>query len=149
MAKKRLYLANQYGFSETGRLFLDKIILPPLEREYKVYEPFRDGGIIRDLKSFDEATKKNSYHLKNADILAAILDGSHAVDDGTASEIAEYAKLRKKGRIVALRTDIRRFDTLCSVNPQIDYYIDKKGKFFTSIDSWFQELEIKDWQIKK
>jgi nucleoside 2-deoxyribosyltransferase len=162
MAREVLYLANQFGFSETGRLLLDKIIIPPLESKYKVLEPFRECARFypAEAKSTDSYKKKiellkefnykagnyNNHLMRQSDKMAPILDGGHSVDDGIGSEIGLFYSL-KKGPIIALRTDFRMNENIaCIVNLQVERYIyDSGGKILTSLDEWFNELGIKRW----
>ncbi|MEM2956444.1 MAG: nucleoside 2-deoxyribosyltransferase [Candidatus Pacearchaeota archaeon] len=142
MAKNLLYLANQLGFSETGRMLL-KMIIPEIEKYFIVKEPFRDSGIIKKVTSKDAAKAiilSNRKLMSKAKIMAPILDGSHAVDDGIAGEIAEFS-LKKLGPIIALRTDLRQHDSNFAINPQIEGYIkDSGGKICFSLAEWFSEL---------
>jgi nucleoside 2-deoxyribosyltransferase len=130
--KKSIYLANQFGFSETGRILLKQII-PRLEQYFMVLEPFKDAGTIRKITSHDAAHAiiiSNRMLMSRSDIMAPILDGSHAIDDGIASEIAEFAS-KRLGPIIALRTDLRHHDSKFQINPQIHGYIKE----------WYSELE--------
>lgn len=163
MAREALYLANQFGFSETGRLLLDKIIIPPLESKYKVLEPFLEGAKFypkSGINSTDSYKKKvellkefnytlgnyNNHLMRQSDKMTPILDGGHSVDDGIGSEIGFFYSL-KKGPIIALRTDFRMNENIaCIVNLQVERYIyDSGGKILTSMDEWFNELGIKRW----
>jgi len=164
MAKEVLYLANQFGFSETGRILLDKIIIPPLESKYKVLEPFREGARFYPksaINSTDSYKKKfellkdfnyklsnyNNHLMRQSNKMTPILDGGHSVDDGIGSEIGLFYSLRK-GPIIALRTDLRMNENIaCIVNLQIERYIyDSGGKIFTSLDEWYAGLGIERWR---
>ena len=143
MAKKTIYLANQLGFSETGKIALRQII-PKLEKYFNILEPFKDAGTIKKITSLDAAKSIilfNRRLMSKSKIMAPILDGSHAIDDGIAGEIAEYA-LRRLGPIIALRTDLRQHDSNFSINPQIEGYIkDSGGKICRTLSEWYFELE--------
>jgi nucleoside 2-deoxyribosyltransferase len=143
MEKKSIYLANQLGFSETGRILLSKHIIPELDKYFTVLEPFRDAGTIRKVTSHDAAHAiiiSNRMVMSRSHIMAPILDGSHAIDDGIASEIAEFA-IKRLGPIIALRTDLRHHDSKFQINPQIHGYIKESGgKLCTSLIEWYSEL---------
>jgi len=143
MTKKSIYLANQLGFSETGRILLKQII-PHLEEYFVVIEPFRAAGTIKKVTSQDLAKSiilSNRRMMSKASLMAPILDGSHVVDDGIAGEIAEFA-LKRVGPVIALRTDLRQHDSNFSINPQIEGYIkDSGGKICKSLAEWYSELE--------
>jgi nucleoside 2-deoxyribosyltransferase len=140
---KSLYLANQLGFSETGKIILSKHIIPELEKYFTVLEPFRDSGTIKKMTSQDAAKAiilLNRKLMSKSKVMAPILDGSHATDDGIASEIAEYA-LKRIGPIIALRTDLRQHDSNFAVNPQLSGYIrESGGKLCASLAEWYSEL---------
>lgn len=80
--------------------------------------------------------------MEKSKLMAAILDGSHAVDDGTAGEIGRYCA-KKYGPIIALRTDLRLGENIGSpVNLQIiSDVLRSKGKLCTSMDEWYSELK--------
>ena len=141
--KKYLYLANQFGFSETGKILLLKHIIPELEKYFIVLEPFRDSGTIKKITSQDAARAiiiSNRRLMSKSKIMAPILDGSHATDDGIVSEIAEFS-LKRLGPIIALRTDLRQHDSNFALNPQISGYIrESGGKICTSLAEWYSEL---------
>lgn len=141
MKKKTLYLANQLGFSkEVLKPSLDAL-LPWLERRFKVYEPFRDGGLITDPDSFEKAMVMNSKAIRKAKVMAAVLDGSADVESGTAGEMGRYIVL-KKGPIIALRTDIRTHAPGMDINPELERYIEKSGgRLCKNIRDWHYFLE--------
>lgn len=142
--KKSIYLANQLGFSETGKILLYKQIIPELDKYFTVLEPFRDAGTIKKITSQDAAKAiifANRKLMSKSKIMAPILDGSHVTDDGTAGEIAEFA-LKRLGPIIALRTDLRQHDSNFLINPQIEGYIKESGgKICRSLAEWYSELE--------
>jgi len=143
MTKKSVYLANQFGFSETGKILIYKHIIPELEKYFKILEPFRDAGTIKKVTSQDAAKSiilMNRKLMAKSNLMAPLLDGSHGIDDGIASEIAEYA-LKKMGPIVALRTDLRQHDSNFIINPQIEGYIKESGgKLCRTLSEWHSEL---------
>jgi len=153
------YLANQFGFFEYGRMFLNKIVVPEMQnRGIKVYEPFSimekklDMKYIMSATEYDERVKRwnefsdligptNKESMKNSQMMIPILDGGHSVDDGVSSEISHYAA-KEYGPIIALRTDFRLAENLGTrVNAQIvDDIKNSKGKICTSAKEWYSEI---------
>ena len=169
MKKIKAYLANQFGFSETGRYILDTLIIPEIEKiGITVFDPFKgcekklDLGYLSQLERYEERVKYwdkfskkiapiNNDLMHNSDCLLAILDGGHSVDDGVASEIGYYAGI-KRGPIFALRSDFRCGENIAvSINPQILGYILQSGGTLVdgpnAIERWFSE--IKKWYDQK
>jgi len=157
--KFRIYVASPLGFSEAGRSFLYKEMIPMLEQlDFEIIDPWK----LTPQAEIDKVTsmpygqeKKDAWYkldqiigmnnekgIKRADGLLAILDGSD-VDSGTASEIGHAAALDKK--ILGYRSDFRLSgdNEGMIVNLQVQYFIEKNGgKIFTSLP------ELKD-NIKK
>jgi len=165
MKELKAYLANQLGFSQTGRYILDNLIIPRLtEMGIKVYNPFKEGEtlidieLLKKLKIHEEVKKfweefslkvtpQNNSLMQDSDCLFAILDGGHTVDDGVASEIGYYAGI-KKGPIFALRSDFRGGENVgTSINPQVlGYIIQSGGKIIdgeNALEIWFET--VKEW----
>jgi len=159
------YLPNQLGFSETGKYVLEKRIKPKLrEIGLHVLDPFvecaKELNLSRlgKLKRYDDVVKFwtdfnykipriNNALMQKSDCMLPILDGSHAVDDGVASEIGYYVGI-KRGPIFALRSDFRLSENVAAtVNPQIIGYIDASGGKLiegqNATERWFQA--IKEW----
>ena len=159
----RAYLANQFGFSETGRYLLNNLFKPRLDKiGIKVLDPFVECAnelnfsyietlrLFKDRKKYwEEFSKKvasiNNRLMQGADCLLAILDGGHAIDDGVASEIGYYAGI-KRGPIFALRSDFRCGENIGTlINPQIlGYIIQSKGKLCEppdAIENWFKAVK--------
>jgi nucleoside 2-deoxyribosyltransferase len=167
------YLANQFGFSETGRYVLDTKIKPRLlDIGLKVYDPFVECGNGLDLERLARlekhadvkdywlefsrsVTPKNNALMRTSDCLLAILDGGFSVDDGVASEIGFYAAIAR-GPIFALRSDFRCGENLAiSINAQVLGYILMSGgsladgpnateKWFSSIQTWYDSLRTRE-----
>ena len=154
---------DKFGFSEEGRILLYDIIVPKLEKWFDVNEPFRecmkyfpaelkdqkirdtmDYGKVRNLYArFNSgAAATNRRLMEKSKIMAAILDGGHTIDDGTAGEIGRYCA-KKYGPIIALRTDMRLGENIgSSINLQIESdIIRSKGKLCISIEEWYNELK--------
>jgi len=160
------YLANQFGFSETGRHILDTLIKPRIEAMgIIINDPFWECGKILDfaylsqLKSFDDVksfwekfslkvTPINNELMQESDCEFAILDGGPAIDDGVASEIGYYAAI-ERGPIFALRSDFRCGENIAvSINPQVlGYILLSKGYLadgHDALEKWF--AKIKAWK---
>jgi len=169
MRKIKAYLANQFGFSETGRHLLDSLIKPRIEKMgIIILDPFLecnkelDFKAIKEIKNHEEMAKYwadfskkitpiNNKLMENSDCLLAILDGGHAVDDGVAGEIGYYAGI-KKGPIFALRSDLRCGENMAvTINPQLlGYIIQSRGKLIDSqnaVERWFSEIQ--KWRESK
>ena len=141
--KKSVYLANHLGFSETGKIAL-KHLVSELDKYFIVLEPFRDAGTIKDITSHDAARAiiiSNRMLMSRSNVMAPVLDGTHAIDDGIAAEIAEFAS-KRFGPIIALRSDLRHHDSKFRINPQILGYIKESGgKLCLSLVEWYSELK--------
>jgi len=164
------YLANQLGFSETGRYVLDNLIKPRISKiGICINDPFEECGKEIDFKhlgalELHEAVRKywadfsdkvnpiNDSLMEKSDCMLAVLDGGHALDDGVSGEIGYYAGI-KRGPIFALRSDFRCGENIAvTINPQILGYIKKsKGTlvdgpgalegWFTTIQNWYDSLK--------
>jgi len=159
----KAYLANQLGFSETGRLILDNYIKPKITAMgIIINDPFVECGKELDLarlsllKSYAEVmsywrnfnlkvTPINNGLMRRSNCLLGILDGAHALDDGVSGEISFYAAL-ELGPIFALRTDLRGGENIATlINPQIlGYILMSEGFLSTSLADWF--AGIKKWK---
>lgn len=165
MKKIKAYLANQLGFSETGRYVLENLIKPKIaEIGILIYDPFEECEKELDLehvaklekyedvkkywKNFNKKiTPTNNELMQKSDCLLAILDGGHAVDDGVSSEIGYYAGI-ERGPIFALRSDLRGGENIAtSINSQVmGYILLSKGKLVDGQDAMNKWLtEIKKW----
>ena len=163
MKQAKAYLANQFGFSETGRYILDTLIIPRIEKiGITVNNPFEKSSKELDLEQLEKMEKYddrvkywrnfskkissiNNKLMKDSDCMLALLDGGHAVDDGTASEIGYYAGI-KRGPIFALRSDIRYAENMATtVNAQIlGYIVQSNGQLIdgpNAIERWFDEIQ--------
>ncbi len=173
MKEVKAYLANQLGFSETGKYILEKLIKPKItEIGIIINDPFQECEKELDTKYleklekhqdvtnyWDKFNKKvapiNNRLMQNSDCQLAILDGGHAVDDGVSSEVGYYAALRR-GPIFALRSDFRRGENLAtSINSQVlGYIIGSGGRLVDTPSPVFREEKypiIMTWlsQVKK
>jgi nucleoside 2-deoxyribosyltransferase len=137
-----IYVASPLGFSEAGRYFYYKELVPRLNCLFTVIDPWRltEPKIIdiatrapegpRQRKAWEYANRviglNNENGIRRGQFLLGILDGSD-VDSGTASEIAFGASLGKL--IEAYRSDFRLAgDNIGSrVNLQVEHWVRKGG----------------------
>jgi len=164
----RAYLANQFGFSETGRHLLETLVKPKIteigiiindpfiecgkELDYAYLAKLEKGGKYSTLVSYWKefslkVTPINNRLMQNSDCMIAILDGGHALDDGVSSEIGYYAGIAR-GPIFALRSDFRLAENIAApINTQVyGYILQSKGMLATipnAIEKWFSA--IKEW----
>ena len=142
MAKIRIYLAGPLGFSEAGRHFYNRILIPGVRRFGEVLDPWTltDARRIRRVQGMPYGRAKreawrrlnlemgatNRAAIDAAQAVVAVLDGTD-VDSGTAAEIG-YAFARGK-RIVGYRGDFRLSadNEGSTVNLQVEYFIRASG----------------------
>lgn len=137
--KPVVYLAGPLGFSETGRVFHNHILVPMLEEiGFKVLDPWvltPQGFANSALKLPSGKARKerwqevnriigrnNANAIEESDIIVAVLDGVD-VDSGTASEIGYGVALGKI--VIGYRSDYRLSgeNEGCVVNMQVEYFI--------------------------
>ncbi len=161
-----VYLANQFGFSQTGSSLLDQIKLRLSCIGFTVFEPFCECNKEFEWEKLEQAKKSDSLDdylafwkdinqtlgyineqgMKRAHLMTALLDGGHSVDDGVAAEIGYFAAL-ERGPIIALRTDLRCGENpACLINPQLLYFIEISGGQFIGpdqggLDGWYKALQ--------
>ena len=104
--KKKLYLANPYGFSKQTKTLLPAFIRIFQDLDVEVYEPFER---TKDLSSNKnnwayELAKTNLNDLKSCDCIFAIVNGNPP-DEGVMVEIGIAIALKKE--IFLFRDDFR------------------------------------------
>jgi len=104
--KKRLYLANPYGFSKQTKKLLCEFINIFNELNIEVYEPFeRTKDIIKkEGKWAYDLAISNFHDLKKCDCIFAIVNGTPP-DEGVMIELGIAIALKKK--IFLFRDDFR------------------------------------------
>jgi nucleoside 2-deoxyribosyltransferase len=141
--KVRIYLASPLGFSEAGRHFYTRVLVPAVrDLGYDVLDPWSltDARKIRAVQRLPYGQAKraawrklnmemgatNRAAIDRADLVLAVLDGTD-VDSGTAAEIG-YAFARGK-LIVGYRGDFRLSadNEGSTVNLQVEYFIRQSG----------------------
>ena len=104
--KKKLYLANPYGFSKQTKNLLYEFINIFNNLNIEVYEPFeRTKGIMKeDRKWAYDLARSNLNDLKKCDCIFAIVNGTPP-DEGVMIELGIAIALKKK--IFLFRDDFR------------------------------------------
>ena len=105
--KKKLYLANPYGFSKQTKSLLCKFIKVFNNLNVEVYEPFeRTKNLITENSNWAFDLAKTNYHdLKKCDCIFAIVNGNPP-DEGVMIELGIAIALKKK--IFLFRDDFRK-----------------------------------------
>lgn len=148
MELMRVYLASPYGFTDAGRFFMNKSLVPLLiEYKLEVMNPWdhfkiKDGdALVQDQICQNRSIAiHNEKLLRDADVIIAILDGPD-VDSGVASEIGLAYALKK--RIIGYRSDLRLSgeNLAAKVNLQLEYFIHASGgKIIHDLNDLNQEL---------
>jgi nucleoside 2-deoxyribosyltransferase len=139
----KIYVASPFGFSEAGRDYYERTLLPNLKSlGHEVLDPWRltEQQKIDAVSTMPYGTRKrnkwrqlnieigsnNQAAIDRCDAVFAVLDGVD-VDSGTASEIG-YAFAKGK-LIVGYRGDFRLSadNDGCIVNLQVEYFIRQSG----------------------
>ena len=104
--KKKLYLANPYGFSKQTKLLLNEFIKIFHDLKIEVYEPFeRTKDLITSKKNWAyHIANKNLNDLKLCDCIFAIVNGNPP-DEGVMVELGVAIALKKE--IFLFRDDFR------------------------------------------
>jgi len=104
--KKKLYLANPYGFSKQSKTLLNEFIDIFNELNIDVYEPFeRTQNIIQKKGKWAYDIAKNNFHdLEKCDCIFAIVNGNPP-DEGVMIELGIAIALKKE--IFLFRDDFR------------------------------------------
>ena len=104
--KKKLYLANPYGFSKQTSKLLYEFIDIFNDLNIEVYEPFeRTKHIIKKEGEWAyELARSNFHDLKNCDCIFAIVNGTPP-DEGVMIELGISIALKKE--IFLFRDDFR------------------------------------------
>ena len=104
--KKKLYLANPYGFSKQTNKLLNEFINIFKDLNIDVYEPFRRTSSLvqKGDKWAYEIARTNLHDLKNCDCIFAIVNGTPP-DEGVMIELGIAIALKKE--IFLFRDDFR------------------------------------------
>jgi nucleoside 2-deoxyribosyltransferase len=139
----KIYLAGPLGFSEVGREFHNRVLIPALkELGHEILDPWALTDPVKlqaVLKQPYGRAKRNGWRKLNAEIgmnnknaidasdaIFAVLDGVD-VDSGTASEIGYGFAVGKP--ILGYRGDLRLSadNEGCRVNLQVEFFIRQSG----------------------
>jgi len=95
--KKKLYLANPYGFSKQTKSLLNEFINIFNDLNIEVYEPFeRTKQIIQKKDNWAYNLAESNFHdLKKCDCIFAIVNGTPP-DEGVMIELGIAIALKKK-----------------------------------------------------
>jgi len=138
-----LYIASGLGFSEAGRYFYNREIIPLCQRlGFTVLDPW----ILTPQSKLDavaampegqarrsawrilnvEIARNNAAAIDRADLLLALLDGTE-IDSGAASEIG-YAAAKGKP-VIGYRSDFRQAgdNEGATINLQVEYFVRLNG----------------------
>ena len=104
--KKKLYLANPYGFSKQTKSLLNEFINIFNDFNIEVYEPFeRTKNLIQKKDNWAYNLAESNFHdLKKCDCIFAIVNGTPP-DEGVMIELGIAIALKKK--IFLFRDDFR------------------------------------------
>ena len=103
--KKKLYLANPYGFSKQTNTLLPEFIKIFQDLNLDVYEPFeRTKHLINNKDWAYDLAKTNLKDLKSCDCIFAIVNGNPP-DEGVMVELGISIALKKE--IFLFRDDFR------------------------------------------
>ena len=152
--KKKLYLANPYGFSKQTKKLLPEFIQIFEELNIEVYEPFeRTKSIVQKEGEWAYALAKSNFNdLQNCDCIFAIVNGTPP-DEGVMIEIGIAIALKKD--IFLFRDDFRN----CSDSDQYPLNLmlflglprnDWRKYYFESLEEIKSDKKLFiDWAKKK
>jgi len=141
-SRRKLYLAGPLGFTESGRLYHETVLVPavvaagsdPLDPWDVVEEiaavfalPVGHAKRVEQLPAVNRRIgARNAEMIRACAGVLALLDGSD-VDSGTAAEIGYAAALGRP--VVGLRSDIRTAgdNEAAVVNLQVEWFIEESG----------------------
>jgi nucleoside 2-deoxyribosyltransferase len=145
--RPKLYLAGPLGFTESGRLYHETVLVPavvaagfePLDPWDVVEEiaevfalPVGDPQRVERLPGVNRRIGgRNAEMIRECSGVLALLDGSD-VDSGTAAETGYAAALGRP--VVGLRSDIRTAgdNEAAIVNLQVEWFVEESGGRLTS-----------------
>lgn len=161
------YVGSQMGFSSLlNRLILQEYLYPELlKRNVLALCPFQSCGEYLDFSQLNEDMPFKQHRefwekfngiigpvnyetlMPRSKFMIALFDGSHAVDDGLASEVAYFSRLH--GRVIGIRSDFRLAENLAApINIAVRYFLDAgpyNGMFFSGPKAY--DLALNDIAI--
>lgn len=144
--KPRCYVASPLGFTEAGRYWYRRALLPLLARYVELVDPWslvsppeldaaRKSGRLREF--WLQVGRRNFEEITGSDMVVAVLDGDPP-DIGTAAEVAWAAAQHKP--VVGYRSDFRATgEEEVETNLMIPAAIEISGG---SIVATIEELEV-------
>ena len=108
----KVYIAGPLC-QEEEREFLEKIDELCRELGFKTFLPYRDVGILRDVKDFKKISKRDVEELDKCDVMVGILNGI-CVGAGTAWEMGYFQALGKK--VIGLKTDRKVRESISDIS---------------------------------
>lgn len=138
----RCYVASPFGFTEAGRDYYRRVVLPTLGSVAELIDPWAientdrladRAGSGTERERWLDVGRRNQVAIAGADLLVAFLDGQE-LDSGTASEIGYAAGLEKP--CFGVRTDLRQSGEVgMRVNLQVESLIlTSGGRLVNSLD---------------
>lgn len=138
MRKKKVYIASPLGFSDAGRYYLKKYLLPRMRQlGVEILDPWNEvlnrssAQIASRTRTMPKSLairigRGNAEMIDDCDVVLAVLDGSD-VDSGVAAEIGYAHGIGKK--IFGYRGDSRLSGETakCLVNLQVETFINESG----------------------
>ncbi len=154
----KIYLASPLGFTESGRFFLYKKLIPLLDELKICYvDPWKltSEDLINKADKIENLAERREEWVKLNRIIAennksgieesngmiAVLDGTD-IDSGTAAEIGYAAASGKK--ICGYRSDFRRSgdNEGALINLQVEYFIlNSGGRIVSNLAELKEELK--------
>jgi nucleoside 2-deoxyribosyltransferase len=167
----KAYLGSQLGFSDVGRMALQQIKPRIAAIGINVSDPFEEcpkacaesgidlvagplSTIPNEQLAFWQAAndiigRTNEKNMEDSDVMLAILDGGHTVDEGLAGEMGYFSNISDGGPILGWRSDFRICENAAApINIQLMRTFDKsKGTLVTGFNSFEKWLdEISQWR---
>lgn len=163
----KVYLASPYGFTDSGRYFMEKHVIPTLKKHsLEILNPWEYSNILskrteeisskRIEKQIDlwknlnkDIASSNENMIKKSEIVIAVLDGSD-LDSGVAVEIGIGYALGKM--IIGYRSDFRIMgdNVGAKVNLQVEYSIyNSGGEIVTNLVDLERSLEKAMMSLRK
>jgi nucleoside 2-deoxyribosyltransferase len=142
MDRPKVYLAGPLGFTESGRLYHETVLVPAVVSAG--FDPLDPWDVVEEIAAVFALPKgdarraeqlpgvnrrigaRNAEMIRECRCVLALLDGSD-VDSGTAAEIGYAAALGRP--VIGLRSDIRTAgdNEAAIVNLQVEWFIVESG----------------------
>jgi nucleoside 2-deoxyribosyltransferase len=125
MTSPRCYVASPLGFTEAGRDYYGRVLLPALAEVVAVVDPWAlDAAIAADAPDRERALaigQANADAIRTCELLVAVLEGQEP-DSGTVAELGFAAGLGL--RCYGLRSDTRQAgEPGVALNLQVEAFV--------------------------